>query len=80
MFSFSHRVRRDFLECCEGIHFTNVNGLNQFHAALPNATGTVTRTNDFFTITISWNETDWDPNNSGQRTDTNESLSLTIAL
>ena len=61
-------------------HFTNVNGLNQFHAALPNATGTVTRTNDFFTITISWNETDWDPNNSGQRTDTNESLSLTIAL
>jgi type IV pilus assembly protein PilV len=62
-------------------NFANVYSLANFSAPLPNAAGTVTRGDgNLFTITISWNEVDWDENNLNQRVASNESLSLNILL
>lgn len=64
-------------------NFENINGIAdaQYKTVLPNSVGTVTRgTDNLFTIRVQWSEVDWDTTNSNQKTDSTETLSLTIVL
>lgn len=63
-------------------NFVNVNGVTHYASSLPNGIGTVTRntTNNQFTITVKWNETDWDKTNPTKRANTTGSLSLNMSL
>lgn len=63
-------------------NFKDVQSLGAtFRPSLPNGNGTVDRGLDnVFTITVSWNEVDWDENDLSQRTSSNESISLNLVL
>lgn len=63
-------------------NFTNVNSATNYVPSLPNGIGTVTRntTTNQFTITVTWNDSDWDSSNLTQRTATTGTLSLKMSL
>jgi type IV pilus assembly protein PilV len=62
-------------------NFVNVSGASNYVSALPNGVGRVRRgVGNLFTITVSWNETDWDNANPNQRVATTETLSLNMSL
>lgn len=61
-------------------NFTNVGSASNYVSPLPNGVGTVTRTDNEYTITITWSEVDWDEDDPNQRVATTENLTLTMSL